>query len=204
MKTSHILIISALAVGVIFYFFGNPSYRFVNYPPKNNTIVAFGDSLVEGFGSTKGNDFVSVLSKKIDKPIINLGISGNTTKDGLIRINEISIHNPGTVILLLGGNDYLRDIPKEDTFQNLRKIISTLQSKGDFVVLLGIRGGVLKDNFKSSFEDLAREMGTAYVPDVLDGLVGDSRYMSDLVHPNDDGYKIMAEKVYDAVGQYLK
>ena len=204
MKQSHLLIIVVLSVLVAIYFFSGLNPKLVNYPPKNDKIVAFGDSLIEGYGSTQGNDFVSVLSKKLNKPIVNLGISGNTTAEGMTRLDEVFNYNPGTVILLLGGNDYIRRVPKEETFANLRQMIFTLQSKGVFVVLLGVRGGAITDGYKGPFESLARDMGVAFVPDVLSGLIGDARYMSDVVHPNDEGYKKIAEKVYDTVGQYLK
>lgn len=204
MKKEYIIIILSLSLVVIYFFFGNMYTPLVNYPPKNNTIVAFGDSLIEGRGSTGGNDMVSLLSKKIKKPIINLGVSGNTTGEGLARIEEVVKINPGTVIVLFGGNDYIRNIPKDEVFANLNKIISTLQSNGSFVILLGVRGGAIRDTFKSSFEDLAKEKGVAYVSDVLSPVFAKPEYMSDIVHPNDAGYVKVTEKIYDEIGKYLK
>lgn len=203
MKKEYLLIIITLSIAVIFYFWGNIYSPLKNYPPKNDTIVAFGDSLVEGRGSTPGNDFVSILSKKINKPIINLGVSGNTTGEGLARINEVIIQNPGTVIVLFGGNDYMRNISEDETFSNLREIITRLQSNGIFVVLLGIQGGLFSDPYKSRFGELANEMGVVYVPNVLDGLFGDTRYMAEAVHPNDAGYLKIADKVYNAIDNYV-
>ena len=87
----------------IYYLFNNENIT--NYPSRGTDIIAFGDSLVEGMGSSGGNDFVSLLSKKIDQPIINLGHSGDTTEDGVKRIGELDKYNPKIVILLLGGND---------------------------------------------------------------------------------------------------
>lgn len=203
MKKEYLLIITALSVCVIFAFFGTRYSPLKNYPPKNDTIVAFGDSLVEGYGSTKGNDFVTLLSEKLRKPIINLGQSGNTTAEGLSRINEVIIRDPGTVIVLFGGNDYLRNISESETFANLRQIIGMLQSNGAFVVLLGIQGGLFNDTYKSSFESLAKETGVVYVPNVLAGLFGDPKYMSELVHPNDAGYAKIADKVYAEMKKYI-
>ncbi len=204
MKKIHILIVVALSLSVIFYFFHGLYSPIKNYPPRNTIVVAFGDSLIEGRGATTGNDLVSLLSRKLDNPIINLGVAGNTTGEGLARINEVFIHSPGTVILLLGGNDYLRNIPEQETFDNLQTIITDLQSQGIFVILLGVRGGIFRDNYKSEFDSLAKEMGVLYVPDVLNGIYGDSRYMSDVVHPNDAGYKKIAERVYAAIHDYIQ
>lgn len=172
-----------------------PETTIKNYPSRGSTIVAFGDSLVEGYGASPGNDFVSVLSQDISEPIINLGVSGNTTELGLSRIDAVLAKDPKIVILLLGGNDYLRRIPRETTEANLRTIIERIQAKGAMVVLLGVRGGVLLDGFDAMYENLADMYGTAYVPDVLDGLFENNQLMSDGIHPNDAGYKIIAGRV---------
>ena len=184
------------AVLLVFYLLEDDQLSYVtNYPSEGNTIVAFGDSLVLGVGSTAGNDFVSVLSRNIGLPIENLGVSGNTTAQGLDRINDVLERDPDIVLLLLGGNDYLRQIPREMIRQNLGSIIIKLHEAGSIVVLLGVRGGVLRDNLREDFENLAREYNTAYVPNVLDGLIGKPEFMYDGIHPNDRGYALIAEKI---------
>jgi len=166
-----------------------------NYPSAGTDIIAFGDSLVAGVGATEGNDFVSVLSRRIGQPVVNLGVSGNTSEDGLARLSELDAHNPKVVLLLLGGNDYLRKVPLEQTFVNLAKIIESLQGRGAIVILLGVRGGLLTDGFEDEFEALAEQYNTAYVPDVLDGLFAHPQYMTDQVHPNDAGYAKIADRI---------
>ena len=160
--------------------------------------------MVEGVGSTQGNDFVSLLSKKIGRPIINLGVSGNTTEDGLNRLNELDKYKPKVVILLLGGNDHLKKVPIDETFNNLGKIIENLQSRGAVVLLLGVKGNLFGDRFKSEFEKLSGKYKTAYVPNVLDGLFGNTKYMSDTIHPNDAGYSVIAGRVYPVLSKLLK
>jgi lysophospholipase L1-like esterase len=162
---------------------------------RTKKVVAFGDSLVFGVGSQKGGGFVSVLSERLGVEIINKGISGNTTEDGLSRIDEIFALEPDVVVLLLGGNDALRRIPEAQTFANLKNIIIQLKAKNIQVLLLGVRGGLLGDSFKDNFKTLSKETGTPLVSDVLDGLFGDSRYMSDGIHPNDLGYGKIADRV---------
>ncbi|MFA7216771.1 MAG: GDSL-type esterase/lipase family protein [Candidatus Paceibacterota bacterium] len=197
-----VAVLATFALGV--YFFSNSSPIIKNYPPKNDTIVAFGDSLTRGVGATDGKGFVYLLSQKLGKPIVNLGVSGDTTKEGLARINEAIKKNPGTVVLLLGGNDYLKKVPQEETFNNLRQIITKFQSGGSMVVLLGVRGGVLSDKFEKPFENLARETGSIYVSDVLSGVITKKEYMYDTVHPNDEGYAIIADRIYQKVAKYIK
>ncbi len=203
MNRNYIIIGALVVIAVILFFFFKPQH-ITNSPPKNSTIIAFGDSLVQGIGSTEGHDFVSVLGNKLRRPIENLGISGETSEQGLNRVDAVMAKNPGTVLVLFGGNDYLRKVPQEETFRNLKTIITKLQGSGAMVVLLGIRGGLLGNKFKASFKKLAGETGVVYVPDVLDGLFGNDKYMSDSVHPNDLGYGIIAEKIYKSVKGYIK
>lgn len=175
-----------------------------NYPSLGTDIVAFGDSLVEGVGSTNGNDFVSLLSAKIGEPIINLGHSGDTTQDGISRTNELNNYNPKVVLLLLGGNDHLKQIPVTDTHKNLATLISDFQNRGAIVLLLGVRGGLFNDRFGVEFEDLSTTYHTAFVPDVLSGLFGRPDFMSDAVHPNNVGYARIAERIYPVLAPLLK
>ncbi len=174
-----------------------------NFPPKNPTIVAFGDSLVSGQGASAGKDFVSQLSVLLQRPIINRGVPGETTAQGRARLPEITAEGVGTVIVLLGGNDYLKRIPEDETFENLRVIVTTLQSSGSMVVLLGVRGGLFNDHYDARFEALAKETDALYVPDVLRGLIGDASLMSDAVHPNDAGYQRIAQRVFEELAPYL-
>jgi acyl-CoA thioesterase I len=167
----------------------------VNYPPKNSIIVAFGDSLVEGVGATEGNDIMSVLGGLIGREITNLGVSGNTTEDGVKRMKEVSEYDPGIVILLLGGNDTLRRIDENTTEANLRTLIEFFQANGSVVVLLGVRGGILSDRKADMYETLADEYGAVLVDDVLDGILLRPEFMHDGIHPNDRGYALIAERL---------
>ncbi len=188
---------SVVVVLVILYFIFGGSTKIKNYPSEGADIVAFGDSLIFGVGATSDStNFVSILSRRIGKPIVNLGVSGNTTADGLSRLNQLDKYKPKVVILLLGGNDYLRKVPIDTTFTNLEKIIKNIQSRGAVVLLLGVRGGIINDKFDERFEELAEKTQSAYVSNVLDGLITKNEYMADAIHPNDTGYAKIAARVY--------
>ncbi len=179
----------------IFWSFSKDS-EIKNYPSNGTDVVAFGDSLVSGVGSSRDGGFVDLLSKKIGREIINLGVPGNTTEDGLKRLSQLDKYKPKVVILLLGGNDHLRKVPIDTTFENLETLVRGIQDRGAIVLLLGVKGNLLGDKFKSRFEDLSEKYGTAYVPDVLSGLFGNPKYMSDAIHPNDLGYTKITDKIY--------
>lgn len=199
MKKSIIIFVGVLVlIGIvsvaIIIFHQTP---ITNYPPKNTTVVAFGDSLVEGVGATEGNDFISVLARKIGRPIINLGVRGDTSADGLLRIDEVLDEDPGIVVLLLGGNDALRRIPEETTKKNLESIIETLQKNGSLVILLGVRGNILGSSRDDMYEELSEKYDMPYVEDVLDGILLHTELMHDGIHPNDAGYAIIADRLYE-------
>ena len=176
--------------------------RDVPQATRDGPIVAFGDSLVRGTGSS-GGGFVKELEQRLGKPIENLGVPGDTTADGFARINEVLERRPAVVLLLLGGNDYLRQVPPDETFANLARIIERLQAEGIAVLLIGVRGGLIRDHFAEHYEELADRYRTAYVHDVLDDTLGVSGYMADPVHPNDAGYRVIADRVYPVLAQMV-
>ncbi len=201
MKRVHplIVIVGLIVVGA-FWQIGMlllEHHPITNYPPKAGKVLAFGDSLVVGVGNTnEAGGFVGILSRRLETTITSRGVSGDTTTQGLLRIEQdVLAEQPAIVIILLGGNDYLKRIPMADTFVNLRKIIARVQDSGATVLLLGVRGGLIKDRFDSEFAKLADESGVIFVPNVLDGVIGNATLMSDQVHPNDAGYMKIADKI---------
>ena len=198
------IILTVILLAFFVYFFLRGDENITNYPPKNQTVVAFGDSLIEGVGATPGNDFVSIVERNLGIEIINKGLSGDTTISALDRMGSVLAEEPGVVIMLLGGNDALRRIPKKETFENLGKIIENFQSEGAIVVLLGVRGGILFDGYDGDYEELSEKYHTAYVSNVLDNLFTNQKYMSDSIHPNDQGYAIIGERVTSVLKKLLK
>lgn len=200
-------IILAIVVGlsIIIFLAAQPEpVTYTNYPPKQGPVVAFGDSLVAGVGSTGGGDFVSLIASKIGEPVINMGVPGNTTKDGLARISTVIEKQPRVVLVLLGGNDYLKHVPIEETFANLDAIITKIHESGSMVVLLGVQGGVLSDPFAPKFRELAKKHDLIYVPNIFKGVIGDGSLMADTIHPNNAGYAIIADRIYEAAYPFLK
>ncbi len=193
-------------IGIILWLlFGFSTQEIRNYPSKGVGVIAFGDSLIEGVGSTDGEDLVSLLSVKTGVSIQNFGRSGDTTELALERLPQVleEVPNPKVVIILLGGNDFLRKVPRTQTFKNMEEIITAFQERGAVVLILGIRGGIFKDNFQEEFENLSKMYATGYVPNVLSGLIGRAEYMYDSIHPNNVGYKKVADRVYPVLSKFI-
>lgn len=196
MKNILLVLGFAIVVGLTWVFFHDTQTPITNYPPKNETIVAFGDSLVRGQGSTEGSDFVSVLSQRLGRPIHNLGVRGNTTRDGIARLSEVLDRDPGIVILLLGGNDFIRRVDDAEIEENLSALIEAFQAQGAVIVLLGVRSGILSNKGEEMYERLSKKYGAVFMPDVLDGIYLKRELMSDSIHPNDAGYAKIAERIH--------
>ena len=201
---SVVAFICVVGVGWYFFFSPDPNENITNFPSSGTDIIAFGDSLVAGSGATSKNDFVSLLSRRTGRTIINLGVPGDTTADGLARIHELDRYHPKVVLLLLGGNDHLKRVPIQTTFQNLAKIIEYIHTRGAIVLLLGVKGGLFGDQFASEFEALHKKYQTAYVSNVLQSLFGKEEFMEDSVHPNDAGNKFIADRVYQVLLPLLR
>lgn len=196
-----IVLITVIGIGIWIFMKKEPAYQ---KPTSGTTIVAFGDSLVEGVGATPGNDFVPILSKKLGVPIINAGRSGDTTDSALARIeSDVIAKNPKIVIVLLGGNDILNQTPKETMFKNLTAIIDAIQTRGAAVILIGIRGGLFYDAYHKDFKELAKQKGAFYVADALKGVLGNPELMSDTIHPNDTGYAMLASRIEPVLRKIL-
>ena len=144
-------------------------------------------------------------NKELGITIINKGRAGDTTETALARIEQdVLLYDPKAVLVLLGGNDFFKRIPKGEMLANLREIITRIQARGAVVVLLGVRGGLITDTYEEELKNLAKETGSAYVPNVLSGLLGNAKYMSDAIHPNDVGYKIIAERVKPVLEEVIR
>lgn len=195
MKKVGIIIVSAALILLGTYFLFGKKAIVKNTPLMNDRIVVFGDSLVEGVGATQDNDLASLLAKKLGRPVANFGKSGDTTRDALTRIDDALEEEAGTAIIILGGNDVLRKIPQEETFQNLEKIVSLFQEQGAAVVLVGVRSGLVGDGRGDDFENLAQKTQSFYVSDILQDVFARRQYMSDAVHPNDAGYALIEKRL---------
>lgn len=171
-----------------------------NYPPRGSAIIVFGDSLVAGKGVPAGDDFPSELGRRLGKEIINAGVVGDTTEDALKRLQaDVLDRNPKIVIVLLGGKDILDGTSPVAAVENLKTIVGRIHEAGACVILVGVQGGLFTDRLRDGSHTLAEETGVAYVPNILRGIIGNPLLLSDAVHPNKEGYRLMAERIFPAL-----
>ena len=189
---------SALLLALLLYWFWpGRSWSYINLPPTaTGSWVAFGDSLTQGYGAEAGADYPAQLALRLGVPIQNLGVAGETSADGLKRIEEVEALHPRVVLLCFGGNDVLQGLPAERMFANLGAVIDQLHARGSFVVLLGIRSAsLLGDANADGFQKLAEQKKVKFVPNILENIFSRPSLMSDYVHPNNAGYAAIAERI---------
>jgi acyl-CoA thioesterase I len=160
--------------------------------------------LTYGLGATKGNDYVSRLEVLSGKDIINMGVSGDDSQDVLNRLDRVIQKKPDLVILMIGGKDVLKKVDSATMFANIEETVTKLKASGAAVMLVGMPGGLLSDPFDETFEAIAERHEAVYVPEFMGSLIRGREYMSDSVHPNDAGYAIAAERIYEVMRKHFK
>ena len=205
MKKSAVAIGVALLLAIAGWRWFAPSAPPVtNANPRGENIICFGDSLTYGTGAPEGKDYPSRLSGLIGRTVINAGIPGDTTAEALDRLeDDVLSQSPRLVLLTLGGNDLKNRVPRETAFANLREIIRQIQAQGALVVIGGLDIPLYGRGFDEAYRKLARETGSVLIPDIYKGIMGDRSLMSDPIHPNAEGYAIMAGHFYEAIEPYL-
>ena len=169
----------------------------VNAGSTTGALVCFGDSLVAGVGAeTKESSYPARLSALLKRPVRALGVPGETTASGLKRLKHTPEINHCPVVVTLGGNDLLQRVAWTETSANLEAIFRELQRRGCLVAYTGIEA--LGVGFKDH-KTLCRENGVLLIPDFLGGISNNPKLKSDLIHPNDAGYKQVAERVADVL-----
>jgi lysophospholipase L1-like esterase len=196
-SAGKVLLCVAIVSVLGFVLWRSSGSHYINLPPTAaGPWVAFGDSLTEGYGASAETSYPAQLGKRLGIPIQNLGVSGETSAQGLARLPQIEELNPRVVLLCFGGNDVLQNMRRDEMISNLGVMIDRLHGHGSFVVLIGVRGAsIVGDRNSSAFKHLAKEKHVFFIPDILDGVLGTPSLMSDYVHPNEAGYAKIAERI---------
>jgi acyl-CoA thioesterase-1 len=178
-------------------------------------IVGFGDSLMAGYQLGPGQSFADKLEAALNKAgldvaVANAGVSGDTTSDGLARLDWSVPDGTGLVILELGANDMLRGIDPAVTRKNLDAIIRRLQARGIRILLAGMMaapnlGTDYARRFDAIYPDLAKEYGLPLYPFFLAGVAGNQTLqLADGMHPNVEGVGRMVEGMLPLVEKAVR
>jgi lysophospholipase L1-like esterase len=159
-------------------------------------ILAFGDSLTHGTGARESEAYPAQLQALIGRQVINAGVPGETSGEGLRRLPEaLAAHQPRLVLLCLGGNDMLRGLDPAQTAGNLRAMVRLARAQGAAVALIGVPEPKLFSGPPGYFADIAAEFALPYEGEVFDEVLKTRALKSDPVHANAAGYRRVAERL---------
>lgn len=181
---------------------------------KTTEILAFGDSITAGFGLPQDEALPARLEEKLRADgqvvhIINAGNSGDTTADGLARLDWALAEKPDAVILELGANDALRGLDPAMVRNNLDALITKIQASGAKVLLVGMLapanyGADYQRDFDKIYPELAQAHGVALYPFLLDGVALDPQLnQPDGLHPNERGVAVIVDHIAPYVARLI-
>ena len=177
-------------------------------------IVFLGDSLTAGAGLDRDQAIPALIRARIEEggypyAVVDEGVSGDTSAAGLSRVDRALRGDVAILVLELGGNDGLRGLPPEQMRNNLAAIIERAQAQGVEVLLTGMEaptnlGASYTAEFRSVFQELAREYDTPFLPFFLEGVAAvPALNQSDRIHPTAEGARIVANLVWEALAPLL-
>jgi acyl-CoA thioesterase I len=184
-------------------------------PSSHPVIVCFGDSLTAGYGTDPGHSYPDYLQQQLDSHgyhyrVINKGISGDTTKDGVVRLQDVLAAHPSIVVVEFGGNDGLRGLPITATRTNLDQIITTLQAAGAEVALAGITlppdyGEDYIRSFNDTFTLAAQKHHIPLLPMLfIHVYTVPGAIQEDKTHATAKGNELVADNIFKLVKPLLK
>ena len=163
----------------------------------DTAILAFGDSLTYGTGVKAQQSYPAILAGMTGHEVINAGIPGEVTAAGLARLPGLLDElQPELMILCHGGNDMLRKIPLEKAKGNIRAMIELASARGVSVVLLAVPEPGLFMSPPGLYRALADELHVPLEEKALSEILANPSLKSDRIHPNAQGYRVMAEAVF--------
>jgi len=163
---------------------------------SNAVVLAFGNSLTFGTGASTAESYPAVLEGLIHRKVINAGVPGEVTSQGLARLPEfLDKHQPALLILCHGGNDLLRRTGEKQAAENIRAMIKMAKERGIDVALIGVPKPGLSVPVAGFYEDIAREFDIPYEGETLADILSTSSLKSDMIHPNARGYAELAQSV---------
>jgi acyl-CoA thioesterase-1 len=178
--------------------------NFNSHSGKN--LICFGDSLTAGDGAQPGTAYPDIISGTVKYPVINAGVSGDTTVKALARIEtDVLDKEPRMVVVELGANDFIQAAGSpaalDKVFDNLSQIVVRIQDAGAAVAIADVN---IDPDMSSRYKKLARVMGALYIPDIMNDVANRPELMADRVRPNSFGYAKMSGNILNYLRPVLK
>lgn len=165
--------------------------------PAGSVVVALGDSLTYGTGASPETSYPDLLAARTQWTIVNAGVPGETSAQGCARLPAlIEEHRPRLVLVMLGGNDFLRRRPDHDVKAALASCVKTAAASGVQLVLLSVpKFGIGGLSAASLYDDVGKELAQPVLDPGVGKVLSDANLRADPIHPNAAGYRVVADNV---------
>jgi lysophospholipase L1-like esterase len=168
--------------------------------PGDAIVLAFGDSLTHGTGAAEPESYPAQLETLIGRRVVRAGVPGEVTAGALARLPEaLDEHAPRLLLLCIGGNDFLRRLGNAQAEANVRAMVKLARSRGIDVLLIGTPEPGLAVSPPPFFAAIADEFRLPYEEGAVAEVLKDASLKSDPIHPNAQGYRLIAERVAGAL-----
>ena len=204
--THHVNHLMAILVVLIIFPCCSDRYGNVaNLDSPETIIVFFGNSITAGYGVEPGQAFPALIADRLEVPVVNAGVSGDTTADALARLEkDVVPQRPRLVVVEFGGNDFRRRMDKEQTFRNLDRIVERITEIGAMVIVMEIRIGLLRDEYLAGYEEVSNTHGAVLIPDFMSGIFGNHKLTVDGLHPTPEGHELIAQRIIERLVPLLE
>lgn len=179
--------------------------------PERANVLILGDSLTYGTGAAEGEDYATLLATSTGWNVINAGVPGNKSADGLARLPDLlAEYHDGAqkldlLLVELGGNDFLKKVAQAETKHNLQTILMQAKVKNIPTVLLaipefspiGAAFGSLSDH--PLYAQLADEANTPLISNIFSDVLANNNLKADPIHPNAEGYRKVESELREAL-----
>jgi lysophospholipase L1-like esterase len=165
-----------------------------------DVVLAFGDSLTHGTGAAESESYPAHLEALIGRRVVRSGVPGEVTAQALVRLPQmLDEHSPKLLLLCVGGNDFLRRLGNGQAERNVRAMVELARRRGVEVLLIGTPEPGFSITPPAFYAAIAEEFGVPYEADAIGAVLKDHTLKADPIHPNAQGYRVIAERIAAAL-----
>jgi lysophospholipase L1-like esterase len=170
--------------------------------PSDAVVLAFGDSLTYGTGANEDESYPVQLERLIGRRVVRAGVPGEVSAQALARLPAaLDEHAPRLLLLCIGGNDFLRRLGNQQAERNVREMVKLAQSRGVAVLLIGTPEPGFTVSPPAFYAGIAKEYRLPYEEGIIGQVLKDKSLKADPIHPNARGYRMIAERLAEALKQ---
>ncbi len=159
-------------------------------------VLAFGDSITYGTGASESESYPAQLERLIGRKVVRAGVPGEVTARALARLpGVLEEHRPQLLVLCIGGNDFLRNLGKAQAAANVQTMVAVAKQRGIDVLLIGTPEKGITVTPPAFYAEIAEQHRIPYEGSVIGQILRNSELKSDAIHPNAEGYRLIAERV---------